>query len=152
MKNLNFLSLCFLLLFPIISCNRPANHSILIKEIKAFSDSLVMAEIALDANGALKYYTEDAIIQPEGSPQIQGKVAILKMYKEFFELPQLKKFYVEGKDITVSKCGDLAYEVGINSTAIISEKVEVVTHGKYLVIWKKVEDKWLVSVLTFSEN
>lgn len=120
--------------------------------VRARSNGLVSAEGALDAEGSLSFYAEDAIVQPDGAPQIQGRDAIDTLYRQFFEDSQLKEFYAKGSHITVSQSGDLAYEYGVNRTVLAGPEGDLVAVGKYLLVWKKIDGEWMVVVLTFSSD
>jgi ketosteroid isomerase-like protein len=120
--------------------------------LRARSDGLVGAEGALDVEGAVSFYAEDAIIQPDGAPQIRGRDAIAASYRHFFEDSRLKEFYAKGSHITVSQSGDLAYELGVNRTVLADPEGDLVDVGKYLLVWKKIDGEWMVVVLTFSSD
>ena len=76
--------------------------------VRARSDGLLGAEGALDVEGSLAFYAEDAIVQPAGAPQFRGRDAIAESYRQFFEDSQLKEFNLKGSHISVSQSGDLA--------------------------------------------
>ena len=120
--------------------------------VRAQSEGIVGAEAALDVEGSLAFYAEDAIVQPAGAPQIRGREAIAGMYRRFFEGSQLKEFSAKGSHITVSQSGDLAYEYGVNRTVLAGPEGDLVDVGKYLLVWKKIDGEWLIVVLTFSSN
>lgn len=120
--------------------------------VRARSDGLLGAEGALDAEGSVAFYAEDAIVQPDGAPQIRGRDAIAGSYRQFFEDSQLKEFFVKGSHITVSQSGDLAYEYGVNRTVLAGPEGDLVDVGKYLLVWKKIDGEWLVVVLAFSSD
>ena len=81
-----------IILFFNIGCNKTlTDKNRILEEIKIRSDSLVMAESALDAENAIKFFAEDAIVQPSNSPQINGKESIDEMYSQFFNLEGIKE-------------------------------------------------------------
>ena len=120
--------------------------------VRARSDGIVGAEGALDVEGMLAFYAEDAIVQPAGAPQIWGHEAIAGMCRQFFEGSQLKEFSAKGSHLTVSQGGDLAYEYGVNRTVLAGPEGDLVDVGKYLLVWKKIDGEWLVVALTFSSD
>ena len=63
--------------------------------VRARSDGLLGAEGALDVEGSLAFYAEDAIVQPAGAPQFQGRDANEESYRKFFEDSALKEFYLK---------------------------------------------------------
>lgn len=120
--------------------------------VRVRSDGLVGAEAALDVEGALVFYAEDAIVQPANAPQIRGREAIVESYRQFFEGSQLKEFSGKGAHLTVSQGGDLAYEYGVNRTVLAGPEGDLLDVGKYLLVWKKIDGEWLVVALAFSSD
>ena len=120
--------------------------------LRVRSDGIVGAEAALDVEAALAFYAEDAIVQPAGAPQIRGREAIAGLYREFFQGSQLKEFFAKGSHITVSQGGDLAYEYGVNRTVLAGPEGDLVDIGKYLLIWKKIDDEWFIVALSFTSD
>ena len=142
-----------LLLFMFSGCdNSETDKSSLLKAITESSENLVLAEGAFDVDEVVSYFAEDAIVQPSNSPQIQGKESIAKMYQQFFSLEQLKEFHAKGADIVISESGDLAYQVGINRTVLAGDHGPQVLKGHWMIVWKRIEGKWLVAVMTFSDS
>ena len=120
--------------------------------VRARSDGLLGAEGALDVEGSLAFYAEDAIVQPASAPQFRGHDAIAESYRQFFEDSQLKEFNLKGSHISVSQSGDLAYEYGVNRAVHAGPEGDLVDIGKYLLVWKKIDGEWLVVVLSFSSD
>jgi uncharacterized protein (TIGR02246 family) len=153
MRTLYFIGICTFLVLSIVSCNHQVSESaneVLI--IKSYSDSLLKAESELNADKAISYFAEDAIVQGAGAPQINGKKAIREMYQQFFGMPQLKEFSVKSNFIDISKSGDIAYEYGVNKVVTSQGKNDLIDVGKYTLVWRKHDDKWLVEILTFSND
>jgi len=145
----------FSVIFVIILSGCGNQHVDNLKELKivqACSDSLLMAESELNAEAAIRYYAEDAIVQGPGTPQIQGKMAIAEMYRQFFGLSQLKEFSVKSTYINLSKSGDVAYEYGTNKVVMSALQNDLIDSGKYTLVWRKYNDKWLVVILAFSND
>jgi len=137
----------------IISCSKPEiDVAAETEAVRARSDGIVSAEAALDVEGSLDFFAEDAIVQPADAPQIRGHDAIAGMYRGFFESSQLKEFSAKGSHITVSQSGDLAYEYGVNRTVLSGPEGDLVDIGKYLLVWRKIAGEWMVVVLTYSSD
>jgi ketosteroid isomerase-like protein len=132
--------------------NQIVNNSKELQIVQACSDSLLKAESELNAEAAMKYYAEDAIVQGPGTPQIQGKMAIAEMYRQFFGTSQLKEFSVKLTYINLSKSGDVAYEYGTNRVVMSTSQNDLMDVGKYTLVWRKFNDKWLVVILAFSND
>jgi len=142
-----------LLVLMVSSCKKTVTDSSgQLKAIWESSQSLVEAEGAFDIVEVVNYFAENAIVQPSDSPQIQGKASITKMYQQFFSIEQLKEFHAKGGDIIISKSGDLAYQLGTNRTILGSDNGPQELSGHWMIVWKKIEDKWLVAVMTFSDS
>jgi ketosteroid isomerase-like protein len=120
--------------------------------VRARSDGIVGAEAALDVEGSLAFFAEDAIVQPADGPQIRGHDAIAGMYRRFFEGSQLIEFSAKGSHVSLSKSGDLAYEYGANRAVLAGSEGDLVDVGKYLLVWKKIDGEWMVVVLTYSSD
>lgn len=121
-------------------------------DLRARSEGVVAAEAAQDINGAVAFYADEAIIQSAGIPQVQGKEALAKLYRQFFEGGQLKDFSGTTTKLEVSQSGDLAYEYGINRMVFADPNGDLLDIGKYLAIWKKINNKWLIVALSFTSD
>jgi ketosteroid isomerase-like protein len=120
--------------------------------LHARSEGVVAAEVAFDVPEALTYWAEDAILQPAGAPQIEGKEAIRGVYKQYFESGLLREFAGSSSHIEISSAGDLAYEYGVNRMVLAGESGDLVDVGKYLAIWKKIDGEWMVVALSFTSD
>jgi ketosteroid isomerase-like protein len=120
--------------------------------VRTRSEGIVAAEAAQDVAEALTFWAEDAIVQPAGAPQIQGKEAIGGLYRQFFEGGQLKEFSGTTSHLEVSAAGDLAYEYGVNRMVLAGPEGDLLDMGKYLVVWKKTNGEWFVTALSFTSD
>jgi len=120
--------------------------------VRTRSEGIVAAEAAQDVAEALTFWAEDAIVQPAGAPQIQGKEAIGGLYRQFFEGGQLKEFSGTTSHLEVSVAGDLAYEYGVNRMVLAGPEGDLLDMGKYLVVWKKTNGDWFVTALSFTSD
>jgi uncharacterized protein (TIGR02246 family) len=118
--------------------------------LRARSEALSSAEAAMDAETAITFWAEDAIIQAPGAPEQQGKHAILDGYTEFFGA--LKSFKSTTTNVTLAASGDLAWEHGVNDMVVTTPGGDVAEKGKYLSVWKKVDGQWYVAAVAFSSN
>ena len=119
--------------------------------VRARSEGVVAAEMAMDIDEAVTYFAEDAIVQPAGMPQIQGKEAIAEFYGQMSELG-FTDFSSSSTHIEISSSGDLAYEYGINRMVFPSPGGDLLDMGKYLTVWKKTEGEWYIQALAFSSD
>lgn len=120
--------------------------------VRARSEALVAAESAQDAETAMTYWAQDAVVQPAGRPQIQGHDAVRALYGEFFDTGVLKRMEGTTSHLEVSQGGDLAYEYGVNRMVFAGPDGDLLDVGKYLVIWKKIDGEWLVVALSFTSD
>ena len=120
--------------------------------VRARSEAVVAAEAAMDADAAAAFWAEDAIIQPAGSPQAQGRSAIRELYGEFFGSGMLKEFSGTTSGLHVAASGDLAYEYGVNRMVFTGPEGDLVDNGKYLAVWKKIDGEWYVAALSFTSD
>jgi ketosteroid isomerase-like protein len=120
--------------------------------VRARSKGVSTAESAKDTQGAIAFWADDAIVQPAGAPQLQGREAITALYRQFFENSSFKEISSTISNITVSRSGDLAYEYGVNRMVFQSPKGDLLDMGKYLLVWKKVKDNWFIAALAFTSD
>jgi ketosteroid isomerase-like protein len=120
--------------------------------VRARGEAIVAAEVAQDTEAALAFYSEDVIVQPAGSPQIQGRQAVRELYSSFFDSGQIKHFEGITSHLEVSKAGDIAYEYGINRMTLEGPEGDLLDVGKNLAVWKKIDGEWYVSALSFSSD
>ena len=120
--------------------------------VRARSEAVVRAEAAMNAEEAAAFWAEDAIAQPAGSPQLQGRAAILDLYREFFGSGMLKEFSGTTSGIEVAESGDLAYEYGVNRMVLAGPDGDLLDTGKYLAVWKKIDGEWYIAALSFTSD
>lgn len=127
----------------------PVDHG---AAVRARSEAVVAAEAAFDVEAAVTFWAEDAILQPAGSPQVEGKDAILNVYRQYFESGMVKEFSGHASHVHVSASGDLAYEIGINRMVLAGDEADLLDMGKYLLVWKKVGGEWMITALSFTSD
>ncbi len=66
--------------------------------------------MAQDTEAALAFWAPDAIVQPAGSPQLEGLDAIRELYDQFYTTGVLKEFGSTRTRLVVSQGGDMAWE------------------------------------------
>ena len=120
--------------------------------LQARTEGVVAAEIAFDVPEALKYWAEDAIMQPAGSPLIKGKEAIRELYEQYFQSGLLREFSGVSSHLEMAGSGDLAYEYGVNRMVLAGDDHDLLDVGKYLAVWKKINGEWLVVALSFNSD
>jgi len=121
-------------------------------DLRARSEAVVAAEAAQDIKGAVAFFADEAVIQSAGIPQVQGKEALSNLYRQFFEGGQVKDFSGTTTILEVSQSGDLAYEYGINRMVFADPKGDLLDMGKYLAVWKQINNEWLIVALSFTSD
>lgn len=106
-------------------------------DIKAQLSSFEEVFNAGDAAGVAALYTEDAIAMPPGGGMVEGREAIEAMWQGALD-DGLKDLSLSPAEIEVM--GDTATEV----STLTAMAGEAPYHGKYIVIWKKVDGTWLL--------
>ena len=94
-----------------------------------------------DAAAVAALYTEDAVALPPGGPMVRGREAIQAMWQGALD-GGFKDLALEAGELEVM--GDTAWEMSTLSAAIAGENGETPFAGKYIVVWKKAGDDWLL--------
>jgi ketosteroid isomerase-like protein len=118
------------------------------QEVMALSDSLIAVEKLRDPVRSAAFFAEDAVIQPPGAPQMNGRAAMEQVYAH--TEAQADSARSTRMAIHVARSGDLAFEWGTNHSFNSGASAPVA--GKYLAVWKKYGDRWLISALSFSDD
>ena len=108
-------------------------------EIMAANEAFMKAIESTDIETLVSLYTEEARVMPPNSPVIEGKEGITKMWTANFEMGQMN---LQLKTISAEAFGATAIEEG--KYKILLPDDQVVDTGKYIVIWKKIDGKWLL--------
>jgi len=119
-------------------------------EVRARSKVAVAAEMAFDWETAITFFTSDVVIQPANAPQFQGREALLELYQTGFTT--MTEFEGTTTAIIPAASGDMAYEYGVNRFVFETTDGPVESFGKYLLVWTKVDRKWLIAALSFSND
>ena len=113
----------------------------LLDKIEAANKGFLDAFNSGDLAAAMEVYTKDATILPPNADMMKGKEAITAYWQVAVNMGVKK---AELETVMVVPMGDkAAYEVGKYVLKIKPSGAEELTdHGKYLMIWKLVGDKW----------
>ena len=111
--------------------------------IEAVNDAWGKAYNDADSAGLTALYTEDAVVNPPGTPQVRGRAAI----QEFFT-KDTAGVKAAGMTMALSPqresnmSGDLAWESG---TFTVKDKSgATVDEGKYITVLQRTDGKWLI--------
>ena len=120
--------------------------------VQARSTALAAAEAAQNTDSSLMYWADDAVVQPAGVPQIEGKEGIRALYDGLFGSGQLRSFEGKTSKIVVADGGGLAYEYGVNRMVLAGPQGDVLDVGKYLAVWTKMNGTWFAVALSFTSD
>ncbi|MCK5839074.1 MAG: DUF4440 domain-containing protein [Bacteroidales bacterium] len=141
MKNL-FFSVFAVLIGGLIlnSCNPPVPVDVaddIIEANKAFMEDFNNG----DMKAVAQHYTENAKLFPSNSEIIQGREAIEEVWNGAKEMGVQKSFL---ETVTANSFGNTAIEEG--KYTLYAEGDIMIDKGKYIVIWKKEDGKWLLDL------
>jgi ketosteroid isomerase-like protein len=112
---------------------------------------IVEAEIRQDADAAIEFFAETAIVQPTEMPQVQGAKAQYELYKEFFKMPY-SSFDSQSTYTEMAISGDMAYDIGWNLFVFPGPDGDIEVKGKYLAVLKVIDDQWKLVALSFNND
>ncbi|MCC3860077.1 YybH family protein [Pseudemcibacter aquimaris] len=96
-----------------------------------------------NADAVAALHTKDARVMVSGFPTSVGKDAIRANITAETSGPAKLNLSLETTELDVAE--NMAYEKGRWTTVIKEEgKADITINGPYLVIWKKVDNKWLI--------
>jgi len=113
-------------------------------DVKAISDVEAQANqawAAKDAEKALAFYADDAILIVPGEDAIQGKTALAASLKGMLADPAISLTFKASK-VDIAKSGDLAYAEGSYQLTVTDPATHqpVHDHGNYLTTFRKQAD------------
>lgn len=116
---------------------RAADEAAIRSAAKAWS----AAAQAKDADKFASFYTDDATVLLEDSPDFKGKAAIREALGGMMQDPAFALSF-ETTGVEVARSGDLAYETSTYSITMTDPKTKkpVTETGAGLVVWKKQAD------------
>ena len=122
-----------------------------VDKICAADKALIAAETSRDIESAMAYMAPDVILQPPDNPMVVGYEAVREFYTEWFALPYTA-IQVTAQTVTVASSGDIAYLVGESSLIFVGPQEESQVPGKYLGVWRKIDDVWRLAALSWTGN
>jgi ketosteroid isomerase-like protein len=105
-------------------------------EIAAANKELMEAFKTKTPSWIAKMYAPDALLMPPGATTVMGEDNICKFWQSVLDSGICD---VELETLTLDEADTSVTEVG--HYRLHSEE-SLVDHGKYVVVWKKVEDEW----------
>jgi uncharacterized protein (TIGR02246 family) len=111
----------------------------LILEIRSLNARWMEDYTKGDAEAVGSHYTEGAVSLPPHAAAVVGRASIIEYWKGAMNAGA-KGLNIQTKE--VERDGDLAYEIG--ETDLIGPDSDVIDRFHYMVVWKRVGDKWLI--------
>jgi uncharacterized protein (TIGR02246 family) len=109
-------------------------------EIQMRNEAFRLATAAGDAVALAAFYTEDAWFLPQGSAEIQGRLAIERLWQE--RLKRIAEVQLSTIDVVLLG-NDHAREVGHFTVRTKADGPDVT--GKYLVVWQRIAGEWYLA-------
>jgi ketosteroid isomerase-like protein len=143
---------CFAGLALVAGCNSappPVDTAAAVQAVKDADAAALKAAQALDANGTVSYYSDDAMVMPPNAPAITDRASAQKAWAAML-VPGAKVSWATNR-VESAASGDIVYEQGTYSVTMPGPDGKWVNDtGKYLGVWKKqadgswkeVEDMW----------
>ena len=111
----------------------------------------VAAAAEKDIDKIVDLYAEDGYFMASNAPPVQGREAIGEAWSGLLGLPGITITFGATR-IDVSSSGDLAMDLGTYALGFDTETGRVNDHGKYVVVWKRVDGEWKVAADIFNSN
>ncbi len=105
---------------------------------------------ARDAERMAELFSDDAVVHVANRPPLEGRGAIRAFYGNMFGF--LSASSATPERVHMSGAGDLAYSTGGTSNEFHSPEGTVAYTGKYLLVWEKREDHWMIAAYSISSD
>lgn len=130
----------------------PDNHAANEAAIRDLDAQWSKTAAAHDLNGALSYYSDDAVLLPPNAPIANTKDSIRAVWTEL-TAPSSDISWQVSK-VEVAKSGDLAYSTGSYTFAMQDPQGKLISDkGKFMEVWKKQSDgKWKAVADTYNSD
>lgn len=103
-----------------------------------------------DLDGVAAIYAEDAVYLPPHHETVHGRQAI----REYLKAPLNHGVSDLAFDVTyIKQQGPIAWDVGTYCMTIPqNEESKREDHGKYLTVWRRIGERWLIAADAWSSN
>jgi ketosteroid isomerase-like protein len=126
----------------VAGCNSappPVDTKAAVQAVKDADAAALKAAQALDANGTVSYYSDDATVMPPNVPAITDRASAQKAWAAML-VPGAKVSWAANK-VESAASGDIVYDQGTYSVTVPGPDGKWVNdEGKYLSVWKKQAD------------
>jgi uncharacterized protein (TIGR02246 family) len=114
--------------------------------VEAGNRAFIKAFLEGNSTAVAQLYTADARVIAPGSPVASGRSAIAAFWQKAID-SGVRDVNLETDE--VESAGDLAYETGIVRQVT---KDGMVSKARYVVIWKRIDGKWLMHRDTWNSS
>jgi uncharacterized protein (TIGR02246 family) len=103
-----------------------------------------------DFDGVAAVYAEDAVYLPPHHEAVHGREAI----REYLKVPICHGVSDLAFDVTsIKQQGPIAWDVGTyRMTMLQNEESKREDHGKYLTVWRRIGERWLIAADAWSSD
>jgi uncharacterized protein (TIGR02246 family) len=143
------LSLTAALVVVAAACQPTVDYAAEEQAIRDLDAEWVACVAAKDAAKCASFYAADGSLLPPGMDPVMGTAALEQAWAGIIEaLPYL---HFEPTRIVVAVGGDMAWDYGTWRVTDAPDGA-VVDHGKYLVVWQKIDGEWKVVADMFNTS
>jgi len=138
----------------VASCSTPRFDSTeegkrLLKRDAEWAD---VASAGKDIDRIISYWSDDAVVIPQGQPVVEGKAAIRAFVTASLQIPGFK-IHWRSEKVAFSPDGKLAYMQGTNETTVLGPNGAPLTlPGRSVTVWRLEPDgQWRCVVDTWND-
>jgi len=135
---------------PVQVAARPAQKADAADVIRRLGNDWARYWNAGDLDRIISSYTEDAVYLPPHHPAVHGREAI----REYLLAPQRHGVSELAFDVTyIRQSGAVAWDVGTYRMSVPqSDGSSREDHGKYVTVWQRVGERWLIVADAWSSD
>ena len=115
------------------------------REIRAIIPGWLDAVRRSDTEAIARIYAEDGRFMVPNAPTAEGRAAVAAAWGHLLSLPGVALTFGP-THIEAAASGDLAFEIGAYALAFDRGGQRTEDHGKYVVVWKRVDGGWKAAV------
>ena len=123
----------------VLGCSKPdleAEKAAILATDQPWMDAIA----AKDVEKAISYWSEDAVVMPQGQPAVTGKPALRAWASETLKIPGFNLRWTT-TDLKVASGGDMAYQLVKTTTTVSGPDGKPITiPGKGATVWRKRTD------------
>lgn len=119
--------------------------------IRVLIGEWLKAVAAKDADSTAGFYAADGVLMPQGAPAAIGTASIAKAWGGLYAMKDFSLTFAPST-INVAEAGDLAIDIGTYELSFTGESGNVTDHGKYVVVWKKIDGDWKAAADIFNSD